>query len=129
MTKTKKILQLLALEPALTIEQIAERLNASSLYRTQQSVYRMRADGILAVRPVTYSITADGLARLKEAPKGEWSPERKAARNKKLAAQAKKRRQLAKEQKASERKSTKTSTSVQHAIRTQPTSVFALGAM
>lgn len=122
MTKTKQILQLLALQPALTIDQIAQKLEAD-LYLTQQLVYKMRSDGTLAVKPLTYSISAQGLARLNEAPKTrKSSPER----IKKLVEQQRERNRLRKEREAMERAAT---TSVQHAIRTQPSSVFALGAM
>lgn len=116
MTRSRKILHLLALEPSLTVEQIAERLN-TSLYLTQQGIYKMRSDGMLVPKPVTYTITAEGLDRLKRV---RPPPKRK------LTAKQLERNKLARKQKAAEQSSRE---SVQQAIRTQPSSVFQLGAM
>jgi hypothetical protein len=107
MTKTKRFLDALAAGPH-TMEGLAEELEMD-IEQVRRAIWSMRFHGYIDTRPETYALSAKGTVRQMVRPK---TP--KAVLDKK----AKQRRERRKD----------SSGLVEMAIRTQPTSVFNLGA-
>lgn len=111
MTRTRKILKLLAEGPALTVEEMSEHLGMP-VKSVRISIAEMRQRGYIESRPSTYVITDVGHSWHKTVPK--TSAEEFA-------------RRVIKNRQNRQRREAQTTTD--YAIRKVPNSVFALGSM